>query len=304
MISTKFFSFLIFFSILILLLPLKAIEKIPEPPWDEMTSRVSIRRIDTGFTRTLEGMVFSGGSFFKRYTVGYSVFVIQHAKGLFLVDSGLGQQVGEQSLAQNWLVRKFILPYDVVMPAAEALSSQIPMGIFMTHLHWDHCSGLVDFPGVPVFVSVKEYDFAKSDKSGRPGYLKANLDIESNRWRLLNLKDDSFGPFASHLDIFGDHSIIAVSLEGHTPGSIGYVVNLENRKRVLFVGDAIWSMKQLSTASSKSYFSAKLADHNHDGTKQTVEILSKLNKSDPDLIIIPSHDFEQAERHFPIFEKH
>jgi glyoxylase-like metal-dependent hydrolase (beta-lactamase superfamily II) len=118
------------------------------------------------------------------------------------------------------------------------------------------------------------------------------------------LKDDSFGPFASHLDIFGDHSIIAVSLEGHTPGSIGYVVNLENRKRVLFVGDAIWSMKQLSTASSKSYFSAKLADHNHDGTKQTVEILSKLNKSDPDLIIIPSHDFEQAERHFPIFEKH
>lgn len=53
--------------------------------------------------------------------------------------------------------------------------------ILLTHSHWDHVSGLPDFPGVPVRVTAQEHEFTR--KTWRP---VASVIIHSSRL-------DSFG---------------------------------------------------------------------------------------------------------------
>ena len=41
--------------------------------------------------------------------------------------------------------------------------------ILLTHAHWDHVSGLPDFPGVPVWVTAQEHQFIRPGGQGQFG---------------------------------------------------------------------------------------------------------------------------------------
>ena len=86
--------------------------------------------------------------------------------------------------------------------------------ILLTHSHWDHVSGLPDFPGVPVWVTPQEREFIR--KSGSLDFCRLFTDI---RYEEYGFEGGPYLGFPASHDIYGDGSIVVVPAPGHTPAA-------------------------------------------------------------------------------------
>jgi glyoxylase-like metal-dependent hydrolase (beta-lactamase superfamily II) len=110
-------------------------------------------------------------------------------------------------------------------------------GVLLTHLHLDHASGLPDLPASTAVYSGPGEAAASSFQ---------NLVVQGNTDRELEGKGainewvyaaDATGRFDGVLDVFGDGSVFALLVPGHTPGSTAYLVRT-TKGPVLLTGDA------------------------------------------------------------------
>ncbi|WP_330633289.1 N-acyl homoserine lactonase family protein [Halocatena halophila] len=105
--------------------------------------------------------------------------------------------------------------------------------VFQTHLHIDHAGSLHQFAGAdtPIFVHEKEikyaYYSAKTDEGGI-AYVLEDFDHDLN-WQVLRRTRET------HFE-----DVEFIHLPGHTPGTIGTMVHLENTGTVLFAGDTLY----------------------------------------------------------------
>lgn len=170
-----------------------------------------------------------------------SFHAIHHPeRGLFLVDTGVERALSEAPEAAA--IRGFIASQmhteklDIQAPLGVWLAGRPVAGVFMTHLHLDHISGMPDVPrDTPIY-------------SG-PGEARArdplNLPLRPTVGRLMegkgtiqewNFDSDPQEGVAGVLDIFGDGSVFALWSPGHTPGSTAYVARTPAGP-VLLTGD-------------------------------------------------------------------
>ncbi|MFO1384618.1 MAG: MBL fold metallo-hydrolase [Chitinivorax sp.] len=163
--------------------------------------------------------------------------------GYFLVDTGVSQALlddpGKAGL--SWLIRK-VMPIEKMQirkSTAEILrdiNGQLN-GVFFTHLHFDHISGMPDIPAsVPLYIGQRESSQAEV----------INLFVQGSTNALLAgkqaLQEWPFQPdpqqqFDGVVDVFGDGSLFAISVPGHTAGSTAYLVR-STQGPVLLTGDA------------------------------------------------------------------
>jgi N-acyl homoserine lactone hydrolase len=165
--------------------------------------------------------------------------------GTFLVDTGVSQRLIDHpdEVGLSWLVRKVMPLGDIQIRNSTAqILAGIPggiQGVFFTHLHIDHISGMPDIPGnVPLYVGRGE--------STRTSF--QNLFVRGTTTKLLSGKADlEEWPFqldadqkniaiGDVVDIFGDGSAFAISAPGHTPGSTAYLLRTP-KGPVLLTGD-------------------------------------------------------------------
>ncbi len=105
--------------------------------------------------------------------------------------------------------------------------------VFLSHLHFDHCNNIDLFPGARVYVSRREWEYAKSPH-----------------------EDDAFIPWLIHEQL-AKHEVELLEAEGrlgeglrympapgHTPGSYALVLETADRGRVVLAGDAIKYAKE------------------------------------------------------------
>jgi|HubBroStandDraft_3_1064219.scaffolds.fasta_scaffold16039_4 hypothetical protein len=109
------------------------------------------------------------------------------------------------------------LPTEIAVPSA---------GPPDAHAHWDHASGLPDFPGVPVLVSKR--DNVAFNKPGMRGYFEPPFNQSHFNWREFDFEAGPYLGFPRSHDVCGDGSIVCVPAPGHTPGSIIVFVALPN----------------------------------------------------------------------------
>lgn len=95
---------------------------------------------------------------------GMACLLVETNQGLALVDTGLGL---DDYTNPTWMTRLFriitVMPFD---PNEAAVNRIRQLGyqpedirhILLTHMHFDHCSGLADFPHAKVHVHKREYD--------------------------------------------------------------------------------------------------------------------------------------------------
>ncbi len=163
-------------------------------------------------------------------------------RGNYLVDTGVSKKLlddpGKEGL--NWLLQKamHIEKLQLNKSTAEIMQGMDGKlsGIFFTHLHIDHISGMPDIANdVPLYVGVAESTEAS---------LK-NMFVRGASDRLLQgkqpLQEWQFQPdpqnkFEGIVDIFEDGSVFAIRTRGHTPGSIAFLIR-STHGPVLLTGD-------------------------------------------------------------------
>jgi N-acyl homoserine lactone hydrolase len=93
--------------------------------------------------------------------------------------------------------------------------------------------------------------------------------------------------FEKSFDVFGDGSIVAVPLPGHTPGSTGYLVRGEGDVTYFLIGDTTWTSKGIEVPAHKTL----PMDFDHDTlTKTLARVHAMAEARKGELVVLPAHD--------------
>lgn len=253
--------------------------------WVERTSRLTtLRMLGFGTPRS------------EWLKLPVPVYLIRHpAAGPLLIDTGLHGSVATSPVENlGRLTARFAHP---MVEAGKDLSSQLrergldPKSIglvVMTHLHFDHASGMSEFPGATFVITEAEWEAAISDS--RPllrGYRPRHYDYAFD-YRTLSYEVDSVSSYASFgrtFDLFGDGSIRLASTPGHSAGHQSVICRLADRDLVIG-GDAVYTLGQLSDAPEPP---RPLDRHNW---RRSMHELAHFARTYPQAVILPGHDPE------------
>jgi glyoxylase-like metal-dependent hydrolase (beta-lactamase superfamily II) len=163
-------------------------------------------------------------------------------RGLFLVDTGVERafrDAPDQALIGGIVGRIMNVGALTVRTAtADWLAGRAVQGVFLTHLHLDHLTGMRDVPNdAQIFVGPGEAHGAASfEHRFVRGYTDQALAGKDalREWRYASSGDDTL---PGVIDVFGDRSLFAIAVPGHTPGSTAYLARTP-RGPILMTGDA------------------------------------------------------------------
>jgi glyoxylase-like metal-dependent hydrolase (beta-lactamase superfamily II) len=256
----------------------------------ESHNEVKIFAIETGYAVTLEGFTVAGGSLFKTKKVSHNAILILHPKGNLLIDTGIGNNVKEQFAAMPFFLKP-LFDYTKLKSAQEILdANHISIkNILLTHMHWDHASGLKDFKDVAIYSTKPELVFAKTIDAKPPAYIHSQYDGITN-FNPVQFRDGAYEVFKESFDFYKDGTVVLVPLSGHSPGSIGVFVNLTATERYFFTGDITWTKAGFETNAHKFIVSSLLVDYNRDLIGKEINRISDLLKLKPEIKVMPAHD--------------
>ena len=164
-------------------------------------------------------------------------------RGNYLVDTGVSKKLvddpGKEGL--NWLVRKVmhIERLQINKSTAEIVQSVDGKlsGVFLTHLHIDHISGMPDIANdVPLYIGASE----SIDASFKNMFVRGATDHllkDKQPLQEWNFQPDPQNKFEGIIDVFEDGSVFAISVPGHTHGSVAFLIRTTHGP-VLLTGDA------------------------------------------------------------------
>ncbi len=250
--------------------------------------------VKTSETETLDAFTVEGGKWTEKVTANHIAVLIEHHAATLLFDTGLGRQIDSQ-FAEMPMWDKPLLQYGPVVPARDQLDKggiRIDR-ILLSHAHWDHASGLVDFPEVPVWAPYEEIEF--SQISTPPAVLPSQFK-HPVKWLPFTFQSAAFMGFPASLDMFGDGSIVLVPLTGHTPGSVGLFLTLEDGRRFFFTGDASWRLEGFTGPHEKFWISRNMVDNDRDATRKVLEQVHRLMAQEPNLRVVPAHDAQVQQK--------
>jgi N-acyl homoserine lactone hydrolase len=226
-------------------------------------------------------------------------FVVRHpSAGTLLIDTGLHPD------AKGDLRRDFGLPMSVMFrqlrPASEPFDEQLraldidPDGVepvIMTHLHVDHTSGMRLLPRAEFTCSGVEWSAAHTRLAASKGYVRHHLPAAS-RMRLLDFERDGkpYETFDKTIDLLGDGSVRLISTPGHTAGHLSVLLRLARGPRVLVVGDAAYTLRNIH----EEILPMITAD---DGaSKRSIREIKAFAEREPDVVLVPTHDPDAWQR--------
>lgn len=254
---------------------------------------VSFSLIRTGSSITLDAFAYRGGSWSAAREFVFSAVLVRHPKGDFLFDSGLGREIDTQYEDMPPYLRPLTAYQDASPVIDQFAEQQIDPAsirkILLSHLHWDHASGIEDFPNAEVMLPKPEHDVAMEPK-GAMGYLASQLDSEAINWRYLEFVDQPYLNFERSHDFYSDGSVILVPMHGHTPGSMGMFLNFPDGRRYFFTGDTTWAIEGFRIPAEKFMFARKLVKENAGKTRKEIVRVHRLMEAQPEMVVIPAHD--------------
>ncbi|MEJ6005184.1 MBL fold metallo-hydrolase [Paucibacter sp. AS339] len=265
--------------------------------------------IKTSRVAVMEGLLVPGGSFSKQIDSNFSAFLIKHRDEYFLFDTGMGRQIGEQYRADMPLWWRPFFKYEApVSPAREQLDRAgiAPLSrVILSHSHWDHAGGTLDFPEAKIGVAAAEMDLIRHPTRGPGGTWASQIASESIQWEQLKFQPQPYRGYAQSLDLFGDGTVVLVPMPGHTPGSIGLFLTVDSGQVYFFIGDVAWTVDAIKAGAPKFWAAAALVDGHAEQTQHSVEHLRSLMRQDPALVLLPAHDSATQDRlgYFPQWVK-
>ena len=162
-------------------------------------------------------------------------------QGLFIVDTGVERRLRDAPNLSpiNGAVGLFFHPerMNFKMPLGDWLATHPKLtGVMLTHAHVDHISGMPDVPpGTPIYCGPGEASATAFQnlflRGTNDGLLEGQAPL--SEWQFA---PDASQRFEGVIDVFGDGSLWALWVPGHTPGSTAYLVRTPQGP-VLLTGD-------------------------------------------------------------------
>ncbi|MCY1337705.1 Metallo-beta-lactamase superfamily protein [compost metagenome] len=261
--------------------------------WTSQAADLRFSLVKTAQAEAREALTVEGGEWTRKVKVNHVAVLIQHHAATLLFDTGLGRQVDQQfNEMPAWL--RPLMAYGPVRPARDQLDRDgIRVDrILLSHAHWDHVSGLADYPEVPVWAPYEEIEFA--EVSTPPAILPGQF-AHGVSWRPLTFDPTPFLGFDESLDLFGDASLVLVPLSGHSPGSVGLFLTLADGRRFFFTGDASWRLAGFTGPREKFWLSRSQVDNDREATRAVLQRVHELLDREPNLTVVPAHDGEAQE---------
>lgn len=166
--------------------------------------------------------------------VPVSCFLLRHPQGNVLFDSGCHPSVIDDAQARWGSLAKVVTPIfsqelSLIFQLAQVGLQPADIDVVVnSHFHPDHCGCNEFFKRATTVCHPRELEAAKASNAAVMGYVAADWDhpmpldlIESER------------------DLYGDDRIVLIPLPGHTPGSIGALVNLDRSGSFLLASDSV-----------------------------------------------------------------
>jgi N-acyl homoserine lactone hydrolase len=171
----------------------------------------------------------------KKIWVPVSSYLIEHPKGLILVDTGWHEEI--RTNPKRHLGRLAYSMFKGALMKGDSIAEKLQtLGIksneldfvLLTHLHSDHVSGLKHVQDANKILT-SEIEWKAAHK--RVGYIKSmwqGVPIETFRFREI-----PYGPYKMGYDLFEDGSLYLVHTPGHTDGMFSVLIKMPNGWLVL-----------------------------------------------------------------------
>ncbi|HRI63519.1 MAG TPA: MBL fold metallo-hydrolase [Polyangium sp.] len=260
-------------------------EPVASPPLE-----VALFQLPTGITHRSAAFAYRGGSPFDKREFSMTAVLVRHPRGDFLIDTGFGRDIDAHFQKMPWAFRA-LTSYERSRSAAEQLDAagydrSRLQGIILTHTHWDHVSGIAEFPKTPVWVIPEERHFIENG-----GSLTAVIrEFPNVTYHEYTFDRGAYLGFEKSHDVHGDGSIVIVPAPGHTPGSVIVFVTLPDKHRYAFVGDLCWQREGILEREERPWVQRTAADVNPALVRENLLRMAAITKRFPDLTLVPAHE--------------
>ena len=169
--------------------------------------------------------------------------------------------------------------------------------VVMTHLHYDHASGVSEFPDATFVLSRAEWEAGSHGAQMRNGYIRSQFDFPFD-WRTVDYEAadvDAHRTFGRAVDLFGDGSVRLLFTPGHTAGHQSVLLRLSDREALL-TADAAYLERTISGEAEPL-----VVDDRHRFVRSLGEIRRWVGQT-PDALVITGHDRELWSRLEPLYE--
>lgn len=153
-------------------------------------------------------------------------------------------------------------------------------------MHWDHISGVPDFPGVPVWLGAVERAFIQSGGE----WSEVMRSFGELPIRPYTFDDGPHAGFAESFDVYGDGAIVVVPAPGHTPGSVVIFLTLPSGARLGLVGDLVWQSEGLSLPAERPWLSRRRVDEEPAEVRAMIPKVAGIRARFPEIRWLPAHD--------------
>src|SRR5829696_1903958 len=180
-----------------------------------------------------------------------NAYVIEHAKGLLLFDTGQDRTSvtddsyfpgGLTGLLYDRLARFHIGEEETLAARLATLGYSLADvdAAILSHLHQDHMGGLPELRGADLLVAEAEWAVLSKLAPEPRGFLRKHIQLPGLTWHQIGFEpthDSALAPFNKSLDVMGDGSLVLLPTPGHTSGSVSLLVRRRTRSPLLLVGD-------------------------------------------------------------------
>ncbi len=216
------------------------------PPVAPNAAKVSLTRLDCGNAVVKDFNAFFSDSFDYKpgpRPIASSCYVIRHMDHYLLWDTGFPAALKGKSTDMGALT----VSVKRTIPEQLALLGLKPTDITVvgvSHMHGDHTGQAKDFPASKLLIGKQDFELSKGKQD------------PFAPWRSAGAKTQLME--GADVDVFGDGSVVAMNLPGHTPGHMALLVRLASGP-VLLSGD-LYHSEEARTKKGIPPFNTNRAD--------------------------------------------
>jgi glyoxylase-like metal-dependent hydrolase (beta-lactamase superfamily II) len=213
---------------------------------------------------------------------------LTYSDGHVMIDAPFGAETQRELLGED-------SPFDADQFSRMERALASARSIFISHVHRDHLGGLADSDDPESLLA--RTALTPEQKAG----LRRKGEVEPGDPSTLGFAVESFDGVKRILDFERlmqvAPGVVAIKNPGHTPGHLMYFIRTADSREVLYVGDLVWSYRNVETGRSRPRAVAEyFLGEDTVAVADQLRALMTFAQSHPEVEILVSHDAARLER--------